>query len=165
MEDELTALRAEVAAWKGRHEGAVAAMTADVEHLRAENASLAAWQCVYTDGKTGLVGDEHGNQYCAIAQEVEAVRSANRDVMLHFDVLKADYDALRAEVERLTAQLVEAEKYNGWHQQACIENERLRAAVEKAADRLAECNQSHYAHEARAALSGADAPPKEGEHQ
>jgi NADP-dependent 3-hydroxy acid dehydrogenase YdfG len=39
--------------------------------------------------------------------------------------------ARRVAVERLAAQLVEAEKYNGWHQQACLENERLRAALLK----------------------------------
>jgi hypothetical protein len=46
----------------------------------------------------------------------------------------AEYESLRAEVERLAAQLVEAEKYNGWHQQACLENERLTAALEEVRD-------------------------------
>jgi len=35
-----------------------------------------------------------------------------------------------AEIERLLADLVEAEKYNGYHQEACLEIERLRAALD-----------------------------------
>lgn len=54
---------------------------AEITALRAENSSLSAWQCVYTDGKTGLVGDEHGNQYCAMAKENERLRAALREVM------------------------------------------------------------------------------------
>lgn len=58
-----------------------------IARLRAENFSLASWQCEFTDGKTGLVGDEHGNQYCAMAKRVEA---------------------LTAEIERLRVALREA---------------------------------------------------------
>jgi hypothetical protein len=32
-------------------------------------------------------------------------------------------------IAELVAQVVEAEKYNGWHQQACVEIERLRAML------------------------------------
>lgn len=35
------------------------------KRLTAENAKLAAWQCIHTDGKTGIVGTEHGHQICA----------------------------------------------------------------------------------------------------
>lgn len=38
--------------------------------------------------------------------------------------------ALRAENERLLEDLIEAEKYNGYHQQACLEIERLRAVLD-----------------------------------
>ena len=45
------------------------------DRMLAENFSLSAWQCVYIDGKTGLVGDEHGNQYCAMSKRVDALRA------------------------------------------------------------------------------------------
>lgn len=91
-----------------------------ISSLRAENASLSAWQCVYTDGKTGLVGDEHGNQYCAMARRVEA---------------------LRAEVERLTGRLRAEQElgefYRGEIGRLRAENERLRAVLKKADEELA----------------------------
>lgn len=46
-------------------------LRAENERLRAENFSLAAWQCEFTDGKTGLVAHEHGGTYCAMAKENE----------------------------------------------------------------------------------------------
>ena len=48
----------------------------EIERLRKDNFSLAAWQCVHWDGKTGLVNDEHGNQYCAKDKEIERLREA-----------------------------------------------------------------------------------------
>lgn len=38
---------------------------AEIYRLQKENAELASWQCIYTDGKTGLTSDEYGNQSCA----------------------------------------------------------------------------------------------------
>lgn len=54
------------------------------------------------------------------ADEIERLR-----VALH----KSEASLLIAtlEIERLRAQLVEAEKYNGWHQEALLEIERRRA--------------------------------------
>ena len=47
------------------------------------------------------------------------------------------YEDGQAEIEQLCAALIEAEKYNGWHQQSCMELERLRtitpAMIERAA--------------------------------
>lgn len=37
----------------------------EIYRLQKENAELASWQCIYTDGKTGITSDEHGNQSCA----------------------------------------------------------------------------------------------------
>lgn len=68
----------------------------EIERLRAENFSLAAWQCEFTDGKTGLVAGEGGSTYCAMAKENASLLAANRDVMLHWEVLKADYERQRA---------------------------------------------------------------------
>ena len=50
----------------------------EIEQLRAENAALASWQCPYKDGKTGLVGDECGNQYCAKKATLDAVRKGHQ---------------------------------------------------------------------------------------
>ena len=52
------------------------------------------------------------NQYCTMVQELEdenerqraeneAILAANRDVMLHWDVLKADYECLRAALKEI----------------------------------------------------------------
>lgn len=79
----------------------------------AENSALSAWQCVYTDGKTGLVGDEYGNQYCAMAKMVEA---------------------LRAEIEKLRADIAYADKHAAKMESllwgTAKEREKLREALE-----------------------------------
>ena len=40
-------------------------LRAEVEALKAENAALASWQCLFTDGTTGLYHDGCGNAQCA----------------------------------------------------------------------------------------------------
>lgn len=40
------------------------------EALR-EAQSLAAWQCLYRDGKTGITSDEGGNQCCAMERKID----------------------------------------------------------------------------------------------
>lgn len=87
----------------------------EITRLRAENSSLSAWQCFYTDGKTGLVGDEHGNQYCSMATKVEQLLSVLADT-------RTDNMRLRewnAEIALNGRELV-------------AENERLRAALRDA---------------------------------
>ena len=49
---------------------------AEIEQLREENKSLAAWSCIHVDGKTGIFSDEHGNQHCAKDKEIERLRKA-----------------------------------------------------------------------------------------
>ena len=53
---------------------------ARIEALEKENFSLASWQCPYTDGKQGLVGDEYGNQYCAKQARIEALLKENAEL-------------------------------------------------------------------------------------
>lgn len=61
-------------------------LRAEVEALKAENAALASWQCLFTDGTTGLYHDGCGNAQCA------------RDhLVVH---LTAEVEALRADAER-----------------------------------------------------------------
>jgi hypothetical protein len=55
-------------------------LRAEVERLTAENASLASWQCEFTDGKTGLVYSEGGGTYCAMAKENEKLRAALKKI-------------------------------------------------------------------------------------
>jgi hypothetical protein len=50
---------------------------AEIERLRAENASLSSWQCEFTDGKTGLVYSEGGGTYCAMAKKLATLRADN----------------------------------------------------------------------------------------
>lgn len=49
----------------------------EIARLREENFALAAWQCLFHDGKTGIVNDEHGNQYCAMEKENARLREEN----------------------------------------------------------------------------------------
>jgi hypothetical protein len=46
-----------------------------IEDLKDENAALAAWQCPFTDGKTGLYNDEYGHQHCKMQQELEQAQA------------------------------------------------------------------------------------------
>ena len=71
-------------------------LRAEVEALKAENAALASWQCLFTDGTTGLYHDGCGNAQCA------------RDhLVVH---LTAEVEALRADAERVKAvRLTESE--------------------------------------------------------
>jgi len=74
-------------------------LTAEVERLRAECQSLAAWVCVHPDGKTGIVCGEGGSQYCAKDAEIERLRAALRNVLSyvpHGDMPVTIYDNARA---------------------------------------------------------------------
>lgn len=62
----------------------------EIERLRAENASLASWQCEFTDGKTGLVYGEGGGTYCAMAKRVQKLEAALREIAAY----KADEDEM-----------------------------------------------------------------------
>ena len=52
-----------------------------IAQLEGENASLASWQCEFTDGKTGLVYGEGGSTYCAMAKRVQKLEAMLREVM------------------------------------------------------------------------------------
>ena len=58
---------------------------------------------------------EAADTITALRAEVAAFKAGNRDLQLHFDVLKADYDNLTAENERLTAALewIDNQRYEG----------------------------------------------------
>lgn len=63
------------------------------------------------------------NQYCTMVQELEdenerqraeneAILAANRDVMLHWDVLKADYERLRSALQPFAKEAIHWVNYN-----------------------------------------------------
>jgi len=51
------------------HRELTAALAREAALLK-EGSALSAWQCIFTDGKTGLVGDEYGNQFCQMHRHV-----------------------------------------------------------------------------------------------
>jgi hypothetical protein len=64
-----------------------------IAQLEGENASLASWQCEFTDGKTGLVYGEGGSTYCAMAKRVKQLEAALRGVVEAWDWWQVDtYD-------------------------------------------------------------------------
>lgn len=96
---------------------------AEIERLRAENTSLASWQCEFTDGKTGLVYGEGGSTYCAMAKEVERLRAAlDEQVQWVKDLADSLMEAegkigvKNARIEQLEAALREIADYgkHGW---------------------------------------------------
>ena len=46
-----------------------------IEQLEAENASLATWQCEFTDGKTGLVYGQGGTTFCIMAKRMQQLEA------------------------------------------------------------------------------------------
>jgi len=111
VSDEITRLRAEnerllkenfsLSAWQcefadgktglvaHEHGGTYCAMAKENERLREE---LDIWKSVFPDiAPQNVIPDRS-----LVEQENERLRAANRDVMLHWDVLKADYERLRA---------------------------------------------------------------------
>jgi uncharacterized small protein (DUF1192 family) len=62
-----------------------------------------------------------------LTAEVAAFKAGNRDLQLHFDVLKADYESLRAENALLNSELLQRDMT--WLPAKDAENERLRAAL------------------------------------
>lgn len=72
--------------------------------LEKENAALAAWQCPFQDGKSGLTSDEHGHQYCAKEKRIAALLPAAVVMVAQAypltDLSRAEYDAAREAVEQ-----------------------------------------------------------------
>lgn len=89
-----------------------------IEQLEAENASLASWQCEFTDGKTGLVYGEGGSTYCAMAKRVKELEGQHKGLVLQNALLRQrrdlpvdripaaqEVDAMRARIAQLEAAL------------------------------------------------------------
>ena len=65
---------------------------ARIEQLEAENASLATWQCEFTDGKTGLVYGQGGTTFCIMAKRMQQLEAEG-------DKARARGDKLRMALE------------------------------------------------------------------
>jgi hypothetical protein len=63
---------------------------AEIERLRAECQSLAAWACIHPDGKTGIVCGEGGSQYCAKDAEIERLNSELTDALTDLNSARQD---------------------------------------------------------------------------
>ena len=91
---------------------------------------------------------EAADTITALRAEVAAFKAGNRDLQLHFDVLKADYDNLTAENERLMAELRTAADmnvvYEGRLQEKEAENERLTAVLRAVMDDLTLIGKNHW---------------------
>ena len=81
----------------------------EIERLRAECQSLAAWVCVHPDGKTGIVCGEGGSQYCAKDAEIERLQADVQTWQGHAKTAiwsdSAECKLLAADNERLRAAL------------------------------------------------------------
>ena len=80
-------------------------LRAEVEALKAENAALASWQCLFTDGTTGLYHDGCGNAQCArdhlvvhLTAEVEALRADAERKRIELETMGDTVTSLRSEV-------------------------------------------------------------------
>jgi len=77
-----------------------------IEQLEAENFALASWQCVFTDGRTGIVCDENGNQFCQQALALTQSRAETAAAYERAAVIADNYVAMRTnqiEVEKSKA--------------------------------------------------------------
>ncbi len=65
--------------------GNTAPLQARIEKLEAENFQLASWQCLFLDGKKGIVCHETGGQYCQMERENKVLHKMfeNLAVYLH----------------------------------------------------------------------------------
>ena len=108
--DEISKLKSELDRWLTCEE--VRAMQAEIKRLRAnqingdEGDELVALRAeverlVKSRNRWGRKYNALLEKHKRLRAENEAVLAANRDVMLHWDVLKADYERLRAALEQI----------------------------------------------------------------
>lgn len=85
-----------------------ARMQEEIDKLRAENFALAAGQCIVKDG---LLGDEHGHQYCALqrAQQPQAGKMHEAD-RAFYDLIVAQRNRAWCDAEQLSLKLSDLTK-------------------------------------------------------
>ena len=75
--------------------------------LQAENAALAAWQCIFQDGKTGLVHDEYGNQYCNIKRKLDAANAKLATALVALEAISLNWPAKPSDYSRVMLKAIE----------------------------------------------------------
>lgn len=55
---------------------AITTLRAQLAEAHKDGSQLAAWQCLFDDGKTGIVCDDWGNQYCAMQRRADRAEAA-----------------------------------------------------------------------------------------
>ena len=55
---------------------AITTLRAQLAEAHKDGFQLAAWQCLFEDGKTGIVCDDWGNQYCAMQRRADRAEAA-----------------------------------------------------------------------------------------
>lgn len=103
-----------------------------IEQLEAENASLASWQCEFTDGKTGPVYGQGGTTFCIMARRMQQLEAEAKTRTLDY---LGQVGQLSEELERVRAALREIEymdrpQVRGQPQRVSIQ-EKARAALEE----------------------------------
>lgn len=106
----------------------------EITQLREENFALSAWQCVFHDGKTGLVCGEHGNQYCAMQQRAEKagaeIERLNTQIECDTETIAGKQDEIARLREALDGQTRQAGKFFAENCRLEGEIERLRGICE-----------------------------------
>lgn len=83
-----------------------------ISKLIQEKNDLAAWQCPFHDGKTGLTSDEHGHQYRNMERERDEARADAEAVEIERNVLGTERDHALEKVKALEGLLWKYE--NAW---------------------------------------------------
>jgi hypothetical protein len=105
--------------------GGIMEMKQTIANLEKENSELAAWQCIFHDGKTGLTSDEHGNQYCAKDTDYIHMNTP-------FGLLPLNSTSMRMLVDKITEQ---AEKITMMSAQLLIRRDRIESLKTSLAER------------------------------
>jgi len=105
--------------------GGIMEMKQTIANLEKENSELAAWQCIFHDGKTGLTSDEHGNQYCA--KDTDYIHMTTP-----LGLLPLNSTSMRALVDKITEQ---AEKITMMSAQLLIRKDRIESLKTSLAER------------------------------
>lgn len=107
--------------------GGIMEMKQTIANLEKENSELAAWQCIYHDGKTGLTSDEHGNQYCA--KDTDYI-----NMTTPLGLLPLNSTSMRMLVDKITEQ---AEKITMMEAQLLIRKDK----IEILKNNISDCNE------------------------
>ena len=82
----------------------ITTLRAQLAEAHKDGFQLAAWQCLFDDGKTGIVCDDWGNQYCAMQRRADRaeqrVATLEHEVRLREAALSIANATLAAQIEK-----------------------------------------------------------------